>query len=137
MLDCWSHFPEDRPSFTHLRETLTEMNKEPNAYVNFYSVDRVMLPPTNEDIAGKIYHIMTNRSIKCFFAERGVCSWHNFEVNFLKYYHSFFFQMISFQGLADVRKVGFPKIGGSTKSLQQRIAKLYHSKTVSDIEGYL
>ena len=64
MLDCWSHFPEDRPSFTHLRETLTEMNEEPNAYVNFYSVDRVMLPPTNEDIEGKIYHIMTSRSIQ-------------------------------------------------------------------------
>eukprot|EP00794_Sanderia_malayensis_P003807 gene3807-4334_t len=50
MLSCWSHYSEDRPSFTQLHEVLGSMNEEPNTYVNFNPTDHITFPPTAENI---------------------------------------------------------------------------------------
>ena len=38
MLKCWSHLPEDRPSFTELSKCLWDLEHVGNTYVNVESL---------------------------------------------------------------------------------------------------
>ena len=62
-------FPEDRPTFKELHESLNDMNKDENSYVNFGTIQQVILPPTSEEIIGKSFK---RRSESDFNSDTGV-----------------------------------------------------------------
>ena len=49
MLKCWSHIPEDRPSFTELSKELWDLEHKGNTYVNVES----LMKQSMEDDQGK------------------------------------------------------------------------------------
>eukprot|EP00795_Rhopilema_esculentum_P014058 gene14058-5043_t len=58
MRSCWMHFPADRPTFKELHESLDDMNKDESSYVNFSTIQQVILPPTSEDIIDTQGHLL-------------------------------------------------------------------------------
>ena len=52
MLDCWSHLPEDRPTFGNLRDLLWKLKNNENPYVNIDPLENFSLPPID---TGKIF----------------------------------------------------------------------------------
>lgn len=49
MLDCWSHLPEDRPTFGNLRDLLWKLKNNENPYVNIDPLENFSLPPIDTE----------------------------------------------------------------------------------------